>query len=54
MEPTKTGYRTALIIRKLFKKGDSIKQVKEHYNEPDNKKLNEFITTIGLTTGLKE
>jgi hypothetical protein len=43
MEATKIGMRTNKTIRQLFIMGLDCKQIREHYNEKENTKLNNYI-----------
>lgn len=38
--------QTVIIIKKLIKQGFTIKQLRDHYNEPENIPLNNLINTL--------
>lgn len=46
LEPTKVCLRTNKVVRILYNMGFNAKQIREHYNEPENSALNNHINIL--------
>jgi hypothetical protein len=43
---TTISLKTLETIRTLYRKGHTVKEIREHYNEPENKALQNFINKV--------